>query len=208
MIIRIAFALSLLAVPAVAAPVAPVAPPVVAPKDDLVRVVLDTAAGRIVLALDRARAPVTTANFLRYVDAKRFDGISFYRAMPYGAPGKGLIQSGIRKDARLLYPAIAHEPTSASGLKHVAGAIAMANAGPGTAQSDFFILASDIPALDASPASPGFAVFGRVVEGMEVVKTILAAPTDPSKGDSVMKGQMIANPVPVRTVRRVPVPNG
>ena len=208
MTIRIAFAFSLLAVPAVAAPPSVVPAPAVVPKDDLVRVVLDTAAGRIVLALDRARAPITTANFLRYVDAKRFDGISFYRAMPYGAPGNGLIQSGIRKDARLLYPAIAHEPTSATGLKHQAGAIAMANAGPGTAQSDFFILASDIPALDASSASPGFAVFGRVVEGMEVVKTILAAPIDPTKGAGVMKGQMIASPVPVRTVRRVLPPKG
>jgi peptidyl-prolyl cis-trans isomerase A (cyclophilin A) len=202
MTIRIAFALSLLALSSVS--VAAVQPTVApAPQDDLVRVALDTAAGRIVLALDRGRAPVTTANFLRYVDAKRFDGIEFYRAMPYGAAGTGLIQGGITKNARLLYPPIAHEPTTATGLSHVAGTIAMANAGPGTARADFFILASDIPALNASATSPGFAVFGRVVEGMDVVKTILAAPIDPAKGADVMKGQMIASPVPIRTARRV-----
>jgi peptidyl-prolyl cis-trans isomerase A (cyclophilin A) len=211
MTIRIAFAFSLLAfasAPAIAAQVPPVPPapstvPAVAPKEDLVRVVLDTAVGRIVLALDRGRAPVTTANFLRYVDAKRFDGINFYRAMPYGGPGTGLIQGGITKDARLLYPPIAHEPTSTTGLHHRAGAIAMANAGPGTARADFFILASDMLGLDASATNPGFAVFGRVIEGMEVVKTILAAPIDPAKGAAVMKGQMLASPVAVRTARRV-----
>jgi peptidyl-prolyl cis-trans isomerase A (cyclophilin A) len=203
-----AFALSLLAAaPAlalaqVAAP--PAAPTAAAPKADLVRVALDTDAGRIVLALDRGRAPVTVANFLRYVDAKRFDGIVFYRAMPYGPAGSGLIQGGITKDARLLYPPIAHEPTATTGLRHKAGTIAMANFGPGTARADFFILASDIAAFDSTPASPGFAAFGSVVEGMDAVRAILAAPTDPSKGAGVMKGQMLAKPVTVRTARRLP----
>ena len=62
----------------------------------------------------------------------------------------------------------------------------MANSGPGTAQSDFFILTTDIPAFDAD-----FAAFGRVVEGMEVVKAILAAPVSPTKGEGAMKGQML-----------------
>lgn len=196
------------------APVAPVAATkastVVAPKDDVVRVTLDTAMGRIVLALDRKHAPLTTANFLRYIDAKRFDAITFYRAMPVGAAaGDGLIQGGITRDVRLLYPPIAHEPTDVTGLHHDAGAIAMASFAPGTARADFFILASAIPAFDAKPPSagsagaPGFAVFGRVVEGMEVVKAILAAPTDPAKGIGPMKGQMIADPVIIRTARRV-----
>ena len=176
----------------------------VAPKDDVVRVALDTAMGRIVLALDRKHAPLTTANFLRYVDAKRFDAITFYRAMPVGAAaGDGLIQGGITRDVRLLYPPIAHEPTDVTGLHHDAGAIAMASFAPGTARADFFILASAIPAFDAKPGAPGFAVFGRVVAGMEVVKAILAAPTDPVKGIGPMKGQMIADPVVIRTARRV-----
>ena len=93
------------------------------------------------------RAPVTTANFLRYVDAKRFDGQTFYRAMKIG--DGGLIQGGVRSDARKLFPPIAHEPTSQTGLKNVAGAIVMANGGPGTARSDFFILLDDQPAFDA-----------------------------------------------------------
>lgn len=201
MIDRIALLLSALAAaPAVAQPAA--SPAAEAPKDDLVRVALDTEKGRIVVALDRGRAPATVANFLRYVDAKRFDGIGFYRAMPWGS-GSGLIQAGITTDARLQFPPVKHEPTSQTGLKHVEGAISMANAGPGTARSDFFILAGAIPALDASTTDQGFAVFGRVIEGMDVVKAILAAPTDPNKGEASMKGQMIAQPVVIRTTRRL-----
>lgn len=154
------------------------------PQDDLVRVALDTSAGRIVIALDAKRAPVTSANFLKYVTSGKFDGETFYRAMPYGQGG--LIQGGIRSDGRKLTPAIAHEASATTGIKHVAGTISMANAGPGTARSDFFILTTDVPAFDAS-----FAAFGRVVEGMDVVKKILAAPVSVTKGEGAMKGQML-----------------
>ena len=107
-----------------------------APKEDLVPVAIDTSLGRIVVALDRGHAPITTANFLHYVDTHRLDGESFYRAMH--SETSQLIQGGIRSDARKLYPPIAHEPTNQTGLHNVAGAISMANAGPGTARSDFF----------------------------------------------------------------------
>ena len=193
---RIALLLSTLAPLTLAAQTLPSAP-VEAPRDDLVWVALETEQGRIVLALDRGRAPATTANFLRYLDAKRFDGISFYRAMPYGQ-GNGLIQAGITKDARLLYASIKHEPPSATGLKMETGTIAMANAGPGTARSDFFILAGPITTF-----GDGFAAFGRVVEGMDVVKAILASPVSPTRGEGSMKGQMLEPPVTIRTVRRV-----
>ena len=197
MISRIALVLSAL-LPVPLAAQTPAAPPAAeTPKDDLVRVALDTEKGRIVLALDRARAPVTTANFLRYVDSKRFDGIGFYRAMPYGS-GNGLIQGGITRDVRLLYPPIKHEPPSETGLKMEAGVIAMASLGPGTARSDFFILAGPITTFGDS-----FAVFGRVVEGMEVVKAILASPVSPTKGEGSMKGQMLEPTVTIRTARRV-----
>lgn len=180
--------------PSFAPPTAP------APKDDLVKVALDTDAGRIVLALDRGHAPITVANFLKYVEGKKLDGESFYRALPYGQGG--LIQGGIRSDARKLLPPIAHEPTSQTGLKHVAGAISMASLGPGTARSDFFILTTDIPAFDSTAAEPGFAVFGRVIEGMEVVKKILAASVSPTKGEGPMKGQMLEPEIKiVRAVR-------
>jgi peptidyl-prolyl cis-trans isomerase A (cyclophilin A) len=161
-----------------------------APKEDLVKVALQTDVGRIVIALDRGRAPATTANFLHYVTSGKLNGENFYRAMRF-EDGGGLVQGGIQSDARKLVKPVAHEPTSKTGLKHVAGAISMANFGPGTARSDFFILASDIPSLDAKDGNEGFAVFGHVVEGMEVVKTILAAPVSPTKGQGVMRGQML-----------------
>jgi peptidyl-prolyl cis-trans isomerase A (cyclophilin A) len=161
-----------------------------AARPELVPVAIETSLGRIVVALDKTDAPVTTANFLRYVDAHRFDGEAFYRAMRVGSGG-GLIQGGISSDARKLYPPIAHEPTTKTGLHDVAGAIAMANAGAGTARADFFILASDMPSLDATADQPGFAVFGHVIEGMDVVQKILAAPVSETKGEGVMKGQML-----------------
>lgn len=198
MLSRIALAFSALTLPAVVpANAQPSAAPVSAPTPaaDLVQVALDTNKGRILLALDRGRAPATTANFLRYVAAKRYDGITFYRAMPYGE-GNGLIQAGILKDARLLYPPVAHEPPSQTGLKPEAGAIALANLGPGTARSDFFILAGDIPTFGDS-----FAVFGKVVEGMDVVKAILASPVSATRGDGPMKGQMLEPAITIRTAR-------
>jgi peptidyl-prolyl cis-trans isomerase A (cyclophilin A) len=171
---------------------------------DLVPVAIDTSLGRIVVALDRGHAPVTTANFLRYVDTHRFDGETFYRASHMG--DAGLIQGGIRSDARKLYPPIAHEPTSQTGLKNVAGAISMANAGPGTAKADFFILLSDMPGLDAGGPggdANGFAAFGHVTEGMDVVKAIFAAPVSPTKGEGVMKGQMLDPPIRIIKAERL-----
>jgi peptidyl-prolyl cis-trans isomerase A (cyclophilin A) len=166
-----------------------------------VPVAIDTTAGRIVVALDKSHAPITTANFLHYVDTHRYDGETFYRAMPNGTGG--LIQGGIRSNALKLFPPIKHEPTSETGLHNVAGAISMANAGPGTARADFFILASDIPALDATATDPGFAVFGHVVDGMDVVQKILASPVSPTKGEGAMKGQMLDPPVKIIKVERV-----
>ncbi|NUT01134.1 MAG: peptidylprolyl isomerase [Sphingomonas sp.] len=165
---------------------------------DVVRVSLDTDKGRIVLELDQGKAPVTTGNFLRYVDAGRFNGESFYRAMKFGGNG-GLIQGGITSDVRKLYPAIEHEPVSQTGIKHTAGTVSMAAFSPGTAKADFFILLSDSPSFDAS-----FAAFGHVVEGMDVVKAILASPTSPTKGEGVMKGQMLDPVVKIAKASRLP----
>ena len=90
--------------------------------------------GPITIALEKDRAPITTANFLRYVDSKRFDGIAFYRSMrlPWNA---GIIQAGQRDPVKLFKP-IAHEPTSTTGLTHTEGAISMARLAPGTATAD------------------------------------------------------------------------
>ena len=168
---------------------------------ELVPVAIETSAGRIVIALDKTHAPITTANFLHYVDTHRFDGENFYRAMHVGTGG--LIQGGVRTDARKLYPPIKHEPTTQTGLHNVAGAIAMANAGAGTAQADFFILASDIPSLDATGSEPGFAVFGHVIEGMDVVNKILVSPVSATNGEGVMKGQMLEPIIKIVRAERV-----
>jgi peptidyl-prolyl cis-trans isomerase A (cyclophilin A) len=149
-----------------------------------VKVALDTSAGRIVLALDPIHAPVTTANFLKYVDGGRLDGESFYRAMKFG--DGGLIQAGVTSNARKLLPPIKHEPVSETGIKHVAGTVAMANLGPGTARADFFILTADARSFDDT-----FAAFGKVIEGMDVAKSILASPVSATKGNGVMRGQML-----------------
>ena len=186
-----------LAVPAFAQTVPAPAPTAA----DEVPVAIYTSLGRIVVALDKTHAPVTTANFLHYVDTHRFDGESFYRAMHIG--DGGIIQGGIRSDGRKLFPPIAHEPTSQTGLHNVTGAISMANAGPGTARADFFILASDIPSFDATASDPGFAVFGHVVEGMDVVQKILASPVSPTAGEGAMKGQMLDPPIRIIKVERV-----
>ena len=171
-----------------------VVPSILAPaaKEDLVPVAIDTSLGRIVVALDRGHAPVTTANFLHYVDTHRLDGQNFYRAMHVGEGG--LIQGGITTDARKLFPPIAHEATSQTGLHNVTGAISMANAGAGTARADFFILLSDMPGLDANGPggdATGFAAFGHVTEGMDVVRKIFESPVSPTKGEGAMKGQML-----------------
>jgi len=185
------------------------APPAPAAQEDLVPVAIDTSLGRIVVALDRGHAPITTANFLHYVDTHRYDGQNFYRAMHMddgkGGDG-GLIQGGVTTDARKLYPPIAHEPTTQTGLHNVAGAISMANGGAGTARSDFFILLSDMPGLDANGPggdATGFAAFGRVTEGMDVVKKIWAAPVSATKGEGAMRGQMLEPKVQIIKVSRL-----
>ena len=193
--------LAALAVPALAQ--AP-APPAQAPQAELVPVAIDTSLGRIVISLDQAHAPITTANFLHYVDTHRFDGETFYRAMHMG--NGGLIQGGVRSDTRKLYPPIAHEPSSKTGLKNIAGAVSMARLAPGTAQADFFILLSDTPGFDAGARGgdpDGFAVFGHVTDGMDVVRKIFASPVSATKGEGVMQGQILDPPVKIVRAERV-----
>jgi len=189
-----------------ARPAAKAAPPAAPePLPDIVRIRLETEAGAILLALDHRRAPVTTANFVAYVDQNRFDGTSFYRAARTpGASGRGFIQGGIRRTARRALPRIAHEPTSETGLRHVDATISMARMAPGTAMGDFFIIVGGaMPAMDADRADPGFAAFGRVEEGMDVARRILAAETVPNAGRGAMRGQMITAPVRIVSARRV-----
>lgn len=171
-----------------------------------VDVVLHTTEGDITMAVEIERAPVTARNFLRYVDARRFDGVSFYRAMKLTDDGKyGLLQGGLQGNPKLIYKAIAHEAPATTGLSHVDGAVSMARAAPGTATADFFIVIGDLVSMDGTPdgSDPGYAVFGRVTSGMEVVRAILEHPKSEDALNPVMKGQMLAKPVKILTVRRV-----
>lgn len=186
--------------------------PAVAPLGDTVRVAITTELGTIVAELDHAHAPQTVENFVRYADSKRFDGMTFYRAMrlAWGEQPNGLIQAGLSGDPRKVLPPVAHEPTSATGILHKAGTLSMARFAPGTATADFSILLSDLPQLDADPAAAepdgqaGFAAFGHVVEGMDVVRRIWDAPLSPTKGEGALKGQMLDPAIKVLTVRRQP----
>jgi len=177
------------------------------PPQDIERVSLVTDAGTITLALDRRHAPVTTANFLAYVDQHKFDGTNFYRAArTRGATNRGFIQGGIRHVYTRMLPPIAHEPTSRTGLHHDDGTISMARTTPGSATGDFFIIVGPMRSMDAggrgeggASDNQGYAAFGRVVEGMDVVRRILAVPTVANAGRGAMRGQMIT--APVRIVR-------
>jgi len=206
---------ALLAIPALLALTAATRPaPRPAPPPERADVAITTDMGVITVALDGKHAPVTAANFLRYVDQKRFDGTVFYRAMrlDWGQQPNGLIQGGTQGNPRHVLKPIAHEPTSATGILHKAGAISMARFQPGTATGDFSILLSDLTGLDANPAAAdpesqaGFAAFGHVVGGMDVVRKIFDAPLSPTAGVGVLKGQMLERPVRIISMRRVPVP--
>lgn len=188
---------------------APTPVSVTMPAPATVRVALVTAQGRIVLELEKERAPITTANFLRYVDGKRLDGVNFYRTVKV-QPDFGFIQFGVQNAPKRVLPPIKHEPTTVTGVSHVDGAISLARLGPGTGAGDFTISVGDQrPSLDADPKRPGdnlgYAAFGRVVEGMDVVKRILDAPV--AKG-GYFKGEQIAVPVRVATARRVAITAG
>jgi peptidyl-prolyl cis-trans isomerase A (cyclophilin A) len=185
-----------------------------APLGDTVRVTMVTALGPIEFELDHAHAPVTVENFMRYVDSRRFDGMTFYRAMKlkWGEQPNGLIQTGLRGNPAKVFKPIAHEPTSQTGILHKAGTLSMARLAPGTATSDFSILLSDLTGLDADPASndpelrAGYAAFGHVVGGMDVVRKIWDSPVSPTAGEGAMKGQLLAPEIKVLTVRRSVMP--
>jgi peptidyl-prolyl cis-trans isomerase A (cyclophilin A) len=190
-------------------PDAPAEPP--APANllgKIIKVKLTTELGDIVIDLYPDRAPITVANWLRYVDNKRYDNSTFYRAArAKGDIDYGVIQGGLENNPAKIFAPIKLEPTSKTGLKHLDGSISMGRTTPNSATSDFFICVGDSPYLDADPSKPGdnlgYATFGRVVEGMDVVKKILNSPTSPTLGTGAMKGQMLAPRIKLATARRV-----
>jgi peptidyl-prolyl cis-trans isomerase A (cyclophilin A) len=152
------------------------------------RVLIQTELGDIEVQLEPARAPVTTANFLKYVDGRFYEGGRFHRTVkPDNQPDSPVrievVQAGINPErAKEQFPPIPLERTSETKLAHKDGTISMARDGPDTATSDFFLCISDQPELDyggkRNPDGQGFAAFGRVVRGMDVVRKIQAAPAD------------------------------
>ncbi|MBB4839163.1 peptidyl-prolyl cis-trans isomerase A (cyclophilin A) [Sphingomonas kyeonggiensis] len=168
-----------------------------------VRVRLVTSAGNIVLALDARRAPKTVANFMAYVDDGRLDGTQFYRsARRKGNPGQGFVQGGIGTDARRMLPSPPLESTLQTGIRHLDATISMAHGpNPDGANCNFSIMVGPNPGLDAKPGYRGFAAFGKVVTGMDVVKRMLAMPT--GGGRDAMKGQMILKPVQILRAERL-----
>jgi peptidyl-prolyl cis-trans isomerase A (cyclophilin A) len=181
-------------------------PPVVSTNP---KVVLTTAQGDITIELFVDKAPITAKNYLKYVDRKLFDGATFYRASkPPGqaANDYGTVQGGLQNDPAKVLPPIAHESTLKTGILHKDGVISMGRHAPGTAQADWFICVGDMSYLDADPKdpkNPGFAAFGHVVSGMDVVQKILGMPTDPNRGEGAMKGEMLVKPVKIISARRV-----
>ncbi len=178
-----------------------------APKPATVSVVLRTGKGDIHVALEVERAPITAKNFLRYVDARRFDNITFYRALKITEDGKyGLLQGGLQNDPQRVYPKIAHESPLKTGLSHTEGAISMGRNEPGSAQADFFFVIGNLSAMDGKPdgSDPGYAVFGYVTAGLDVVRAMLDLPRSETARNPGMKGQMLAQPVKILTVRREP----
>jgi peptidyl-prolyl cis-trans isomerase A (cyclophilin A) len=180
----------------------------------LVRV--ETPLGNIDIAVDMQHAPITAANFLKYVDAGFYDGGRFWRAtrpdnyVPHlpDRPPFQIVQADIREDrAKDKFPPIPLERTTTTGLTHKTGTLSMPRgAEANSATSGFVICLEDTPSLDFGskryPDGQGFAAFGRVVKGMDVVRRIQQQPTD-EKGQSPMGRQSLAPPVPITRIVRI-----
>ena len=178
-----------------------------------VRVRVQTELGDIVVEIDQAKAPNTAANFLKYVDAGHYDGGTWHRTVkmdnqPESTVKIEVIQAGVNPDkAKSGFPPIALERTSVTGLLHKDGAISMARGMPDSATSGWFICINDQPSLDfggaRNPDGQGFAAFGRVVSGMDVVRKIQQAPSSADRKTNT-EAQRLTPPIKIIKVARVP----
>ena len=180
-----------------------------------VNIVMKTTAGDIYLELLPDAAPVTVENFLNYVDGNHFDNAQFYRVVRMDNQAQNnvkieVIQGGIDMDGEeSAFDAIAHESTETTGILHQDGVISMARLEPGTATSEFFICVNDQPELDygggRNPDGQGFAAFGKVVKGMDIVRKIQNMNTDNPPGAELeyTSGQMLIDPVVIYGISRV-----
>jgi peptidyl-prolyl cis-trans isomerase A (cyclophilin A) len=177
------------------------------------RAVIETSLGDIRIMLHADRAPVSAANFLAHADAGTFDGGSFYRVVrddldrPDIERPMNLIQGGWGFEGLPDAEGIAHEGTDMTGLSHVRGAVSMARYDVGTATTEFFIMLNDTPGLDAGPDGrnpgdeAGYAVFGQVVEGIEIAEAIMNSPAGREDGPDGFAHQFLTEPVTIITIR-------
>lgn len=160
-------------------------------------VLLETSKGELLIELNADKAPWTAANFLTYIDSRFYDGTVFHRVLP-----ERLIQGGaytLQMQPKPTGPAVRNE--SGNGLKHVRGAVAMASSAvPDSATSEFFINAIDNRTLDDAPPGRGFAVFGKVVAGMDVVDAIAA---EPVVSNGAGEDSRPTSPVVIQSARRI-----
>jgi peptidyl-prolyl cis-trans isomerase A (cyclophilin A) len=173
---------------------------------------VQTELGDIVVEVDQARAPITAANFLRYVDAGHFNGGTWHRTVkmdnqPESEIKIEVIQAGVSPDvAKKGFDPIPLERTSVTGLLHKDGVISMARGAPDSATSGWFICINDQPSLDfggkRNPDGQGFAAFGRVVEGMDVVRKIQQAPSSSDRSSNVAAQRLTP---PIRILKAVRV---
>jgi peptidyl-prolyl cis-trans isomerase A (cyclophilin A) len=178
-----------------------------------VRVRVQTELGDIVLEVDPIKAPITTANFLKYVDAGLYDGGIFHRTVkmdnqPESTVKIEVIQAGVNPErAKEGFPAIALERTNVTGILHKDGIVSMARGGPDSATSGWFICINDQPSLDfggnRNPDGQGFGAFGRVVAGMDVVRKIQAAPSSTNRTTNT-EAQRLTPPIKIVKAARVP----
>jgi peptidyl-prolyl cis-trans isomerase A (cyclophilin A) len=178
-----------------------------------VRVLVQTELGDIVVEVDQQRAPATAANFLRYVDAGHYNGGTWHRTVkvdnqPESPVKIEVIQAGVNPDvAKSGFPPIALERTSVTGLSHKDGVISMARGTPDSATSGWFICINDQPSLDfggaRNPDGQGFAAFGRVVTGMDVVRKIQNAPSSSNRTTNT-EAQRLTPPIKIIKVARLP----
>ena len=152
------------------------------------QIFIQTEFGDVKVEIYEEKAPITAPNFLGYIDQNLFEGASFYRTVTMdNQPNNDIkievIQGGLSfAETEKRFPAIEHETTDMTGILHKDGVISMARSKPGTASSEFFICIGDQPELDfggkRNPDGQGFASFGKVVEGMDVVRKIQKQPAD------------------------------
>ena len=158
---------------------------------------METELGPIQLELYPDRAPITVSNFLRYVDENRYEDFHFYRVVhmenqPDNDVKIEVIQGGLGFDKHPMeLPTIIHETTDKTGIRHLNGTLSMARLEPGTASSEIFICINDQPELDfggkRNPDGQGFAAFGKVISGMDVVRKIQLLPETNQILDKVVK---------------------